>query len=103
MSFDFENYGDDIELRLKKYYFICTYQLGVNFKMCLELVFIWSGVVTVFGGTFQQNVTVLLNDMTLKAVFGDGGIIALGTVIQMLSSVSTNMHVIMHLVPKQLA
>lgn len=58
-----------------------TYQLCVNFKMCLELVFIWSRVVAMFRGTFQQNITVFLNDVTLKAVFGDGRIIALGAVI----------------------
>lgn len=56
-----------------------------------------------FCGTFQQNITVLLNDVTLKAVLGDGRIIALGAVIQMFSSMCTNMHVIMHLVPEQLA
>lgn len=49
--------------------------------MCLELVFIWSRVVAMFCGTFQQNITVFLNDVTLKAVFGDGRIIALGAVI----------------------
>lgn len=34
-----------------------------------------------FCRTFQQNITVFLNDVTLKAVFGDGRIIALGAVI----------------------
>jgi len=29
-----------------------TYQFRVNFKMCLELVFIWSRVVTMFCGAF---------------------------------------------------
>lgn len=58
-----------------------TYQFCVNFKMCLELVFIWSRVVAMFCWTFQQNITVFLNDVTLKAVFGDGRIIALGAVI----------------------
>lgn len=80
-----------------------THQICVNFEVCLELVFIWSGVVTMLCGTFQQNIAVLLNDVTLKAVLGDGRIIALGAVIQMFSSVCTDMHVIVHLVPKQLA
>lgn len=56
-----------------------------------------------FCGTFQQDVAVFLDDVTLKAVLGDGRIIALGAVIQMLSSVCTDMHVIVHLVPKQFA
>lgn len=60
---------------------LVTYQLCVNFKMCLELVFIRSRVVTMFCGTFQQNITVFLNDVTLKAVFGDGRVTALGAVI----------------------
>lgn len=68
--------------------------------MCLELVFIWSRVVTMFCRTFQQNIAVFLNDVTLKAVFGDGRVTALGAIIQMFSSVRSNMHVIMHLVPK---
>ena len=53
-----------------------------------------------FCRTFQQNIAVFLNDVTLKAVFGDGRVTALGAIIQMFSSVRSNMHVIMHLVQK---
>lgn len=60
---------------------LVTYQLRVNFKMRLELVFIRSRVVTMFCRTFQQNIAVLLNDVTLKAVFGDGRVTALGAII----------------------
>ena len=71
-----------ITLNLDKHTFLLvTYQFCVNFKMCLELVFIWSRVVAMFCGTFQQNITVFLNDVTLKAVLSDGRIIALGAVI----------------------
>lgn len=72
----------------------------MHFQVCLELIFIWGGIITVFIGTFQQNVTVFLDDMSFKAVFGDGGIVALRAIVEMFSRVSTDMHVIMHLVPK---
>lgn len=41
-----------------------------------------------------------LDDVSLKTVFGDGGIAALGAVIEVLSGVSPDMHVVMYLVPK---
>lgn len=43
-----------------------------------------------------------LNDMALQAVFGDGGIAALGTVMQMLPCMCPHMRVIVDLVPIQL-
>lgn len=80
-----------------------TYQLSVDFKMCLQLIFIWSRVVTAVSGTLQQDVTVFLNYMAFKAVFGDGRIVTLGAIIQMFPGVGADMHVKMHLVPKKFA
>lgn len=80
-----------------------TYQLCVNFKMGLQLIFIWSRVVTAVSGTLQQDVTVFLNYMAFKAVFGDGRIMTLGAIIQMFPGVGADMHIKMHLVPKKFA
>jgi len=71
--------------------------------MRLQLVFIWSVVVTAVGGALQQDVTVFLNDMALKAVFGDGGIMALGAMVQVFPRVGAHVHVKVHLVPKKFA
>lgn len=75
----------------------------MNFKMCLQLIFIWSRVVTAVSGALQQDVTVFLNYMAFKAVFGDGGVVTLGAVIQMFPGVGAHMHVKMHLVPEKFA
>ena len=80
-----------------------TYQLCVHFKVCLQLIFIWSRVVTAISGTLQQDVTVFLNYMAFKAVFGDGRVMTLGAIIQMFPGVGSDMHVKMHLVPKKFA
>lgn len=44
-----------------------------------------------------------LNNVAFKAVFGDGGIMALGAVIQVLPGVGAHVHVKVHLVPKKFA
>lgn len=71
--------------------------------MRLQFVFVWSRVVAAISGALQQDVTVFLDHMALKAVFGDGGIVTLGAVIQMFPGVRADVHVKMHLVPKKLA
>ena len=71
--------------------------------MGLQLIFIWSRVVTAVSGALQQDVTVFLNYMAFKAVFGDGRIVTLGAIIQMFPGVGADMHVKMHLVPKKFA
>lgn len=75
----------------------------MHFKVGLQLIFIWSRVVTAISGALQQDVTVFLNDMAFKAVFGDGGIMTLGAIIQMFPGVGADMHVKVHLVPKKFA
>lgn len=71
--------------------------------MRLQLVFIRSRVVTAVSGALQQDVTVFLNHVAFKAVFGDGGVMALGAVIEVLPGVGAHMHVEVHLVPKEFA
>lgn len=82
---------------------LATYQLRVSFQMCLQLVFIWSVVVAAVGGTLQQDVAVLLNNVALEAILGDGGVLALRTVVQVLPRVRAHVHVKVHLVPKKFA
>lgn len=43
-----------------------------------------------------------LDHMTLQAVFGNGRVAALGTVMQMFSCMCSYMHVVVHLVPEKL-
>lgn len=43
-----------------------------------------------------------LDYMTLQAVFGNGRVAALGTVMQMFSCMCSYMHVVVHLVPEKL-
>lgn len=70
--------------------------------MGLQLVLVGGGVWTALLGALQLDVAVLLNDVTLQAVLSDGGITALGTVMEMFPCVRSHMDVKVHLVPVQL-
>lgn len=70
--------------------------------MCLQLVLVRSGIWTPFLWAFQLDITVFLNDVTLQAILSDGGIVALGTVMQMFSRMCSHMYVKVYLVPVQL-
>ncbi len=79
-----------------------THYVRMGFKMSLKLVFVRCTVLASFRGTLQQDVRMSLDDMPLQAVFSDGGIIALRTVMEVLFRVSSHMCIVVHLIPEKL-
>lgn len=75
----------------------------MGFEMSLKLVFVRCTILASFRGTLQQDVRMSLDDMSLQAVFSDGGITALRTVMEVLSCVRSHMCVVVHLIPEKLS
>lgn len=87
---------------LKNKQIASTHYVRMGFEMSLKLVFVRSTILASFRGTFQQNVRMSLDDMALQAVFSNGGITALRTVMEVLFCVRSHMCIVVHLIPEKL-
>lgn len=79
-----------------------THNVRMGFEMSLKFVFVRCTVLASFRGTLEEDVRMSLDDMSLQAVFSDGGIIALRTVMEVLFRVSSHMCIVVHLIPEKL-